>query len=187
MLPPIPTRLVPAVLLLTAAAAGAQPAMTDSRYLFLFHERCATCHGVNSPVPQAASLEALRAFPPERVFEALTTGTMAANAAELTDEEKRGLATYLTGKPFGSAADRRAEAMPNVCPADGTPDMRLARAQWNGSNADPATGARFQSAEDAGLTADDVPTARSPVVVRPAGQRRDAGPARRGGRARLPR
>ena len=159
---PIPNRLAPAaatlpVLLLTAASAGAQPAMTDSRYLFLFHERCATCHGVNSPVPQAASLEALRAFPPERVYEALTAGTMAVNAAELTDEEKRGLATYLTGKPFGSAVDRRAEAMPNVCPADATPDARLSGAQWNGSNADPATGARFQSGEAAGLAADDVP------------------------------
>ena len=103
MFPQIPQRLVsavftPAALFLTAAAAVAQPAMTDSRYLFLFHERCATCHGVNSPVPQAASLEALRAFSPERVYEALTAGSMAANAAELSDEEKRGLATYLAGE-----------------------------------------------------------------------------------------
>ena len=79
MFPPIPNRPAPAaatllVLLLTADVAGAQPAMTNSRYLFLFHERCATCHGVNSPVPQAASLEALRAFPPERVYEALSDG-----------------------------------------------------------------------------------------------------------------
>ncbi len=157
MLSPPSIRMVPAVLILAAASAGAQPGMTDSRYLFLFHGSCATCHGVNSAVPQAASLEALRAFSPERVYESLTTGTMVANATDLTDEEKRGLATYLTGKPFGSAVDRSAGAMPNGCPADATPDPRLAGAQWNGANADPAGGARFQSAEDAGLTADDVP------------------------------
>lgn len=157
MFRPILRAPVPVFVLITAASAGAQPAMTDSRYLFLFHERCATCHGVNSPVPQAASLEALRAFAPERVYEALSTGTMAVNAAELSDEEKRGLATYLTGKPFGSAVDRSAEAMPNVCASDVGPDARLARAEWNGSNADSTTGARFQSAADAGLTADEVP------------------------------
>ena len=162
MFPQIPQRLVsavftPAALFLTAAAAGAQPAMTDSRFLFLFHERCATCHGVNSPVPQAASLEALRAFSPERVYEALTAGSMAANAAELDDEEKRGLATYLAGKPFGSAVDRSAGAMPNPCPSDATPDARFAGARWNGNNGDPTTGARFQSGENAGLAADDVP------------------------------
>ena len=157
MHPRNPLRLVPVALFLAAASAGAQPAMTDSRYLFLFHERCATCHGVNSPVPQAASLEALRAFTPERVYEALSTGTMAVNAAELGDEEKRGLATYLTGKPFGSAVDRSAEAMPNVCANDLVPEASLARARWNGSNADSTTGARFQSAADAVLTADEVP------------------------------
>lgn len=162
MLPPIARNPGPAVLTLAAlivatASAGAQPAMTDSRYLFLFHERCATCHGVNSTVPQAASLEALRAFSPERVFEALSAGSMAANAAELTDDEKRGLATYLTGRPFGSAVDRSAGAMPNACPSDATTDARFAGAQWNGSNGDPTTGARFQSGEDAGLTAEEVP------------------------------
>ena len=150
-------RMVPAVLILAAASAGAQPGMTDARYLFLFHASCATCHGVHSTVPQAASLEALRAFSPERVYESLTVGTMSANAAELTDEQKRGLATYLTGKPFGSAVDRSADAMPNGCPRDAPPDPRLAGARWNGATADPASGARFQSAEDAGLTADQVP------------------------------
>ena len=143
--------------MLTAASAGAQPGMTNVRYLVLFHQRCATCHGVDGALPRAASLEALRTFPPERVYEALTAGSMAVHAAELSDEEKRGLATYVAGRPFGNAVDRSAGAMSNACPSDRTPDARLAAAQWNGKNADPTTGARFRSGEDAGLTADDVP------------------------------
>ena len=63
----------------------------------------------------------------------------------------------MAGGPFGSAVDRSAAAMSNACPSDVTPDARLAAAQWNGKNADPTTGARFQSGEDAGLTADEVP------------------------------
>ena len=161
MLPPIrkclvPAVPIPAILIVATASAGAQPGMTNARYLVLFHQRCATCHGVGSAVPRAASLEALRALSPERVYEALTAGSMAVNAAELGDEEKRGLATYVAGRPFGNAVDRSAAAMSNPCPSDVTPDARLAAAQWNGKNADPTTGARFQSAEDAGLTADDV-------------------------------
>ena len=35
--------------------------------------------------PTRSSREALRAFSPERVFEALTTGTMAANASGLSE------------------------------------------------------------------------------------------------------
>ena len=130
--------------------------MTSARYLVLFQQRCAACHGVDGAAPRAASLEALRALSPERVYEALTAGSMAVNAGELSDEEKRGLATYVAGRPFGSAVDRSAAAMSNPCPSNLTPDGRLAAAQWNGKNADPTTGARFQSAGDAGLTADDV-------------------------------
>ena len=162
LLPQVLQRLVsavftPVVLILTAASAGAQPGMTSARYLVLFQQRCAACHGVDGAVPRAGSLEALRAFSPERVYEALTAGSMAMNAAELGDEEKRGLATYVAGRPFGNAVDRSAAAMSNACPSDVTPDAGLAAGQWNGKNADPTTGARFQSGEDAGLTADDVP------------------------------
>lgn len=126
MLPPIPKAVAlavftPVVLMLAAASAGAQPGMTSVRYLVLFQQRCASCHGVDGAVPRAASLDGLRAFSPERVYEALTAGSMAGNAAELGDEEKRGLATYVAGKPFGNAVDRSAAAMSNACPSDATP------------------------------------------------------------------
>ena len=71
MLPPTVRRLVRAifipVLMLTAASAGAQPGMTNVRYLVLFHQRCAACHGLDRAAPRAASLEALRVLARTRV------------------------------------------------------------------------------------------------------------------------
>ena len=159
MLPRNPLRLVPVAVFLAAASAGAQPAMTDSRYLFLFHQRCATCHGVNSPVPQAASLDALRSFTPERVYEALSTGTMVVNAADLSDEEKRGLATYL---------NRHAVRQRRRPQRRGDDERLSGRRPDTGSTPRPRAVERFERrlpppapdsspATDAGLTADDVP------------------------------
>ena len=134
--------------------------VTDSRWLFAFEKECAVCHGTRSLVPNAVSREALRAFSPERVLKALTTGAMVANASGLSEEKKRGLAEFVTGRPFGNAADRSAEAMPNRC-ASGMPmgDPSVGP-QWNGMSPDPTTSARFQPAAAAGLTVEQVPRLR---------------------------
>ncbi len=134
--------------------------VTDADALFLFEEQCGVCHGTTSLVPNAVSREAFRAFPPERVLEALTTGSMAPNASELSDEEKRGLARYVTGRPFGSAADRSAEAMPNRCADDMPMRDPSAGPHWNGMSPDPTTSARFQGAAAAGLTIEQLPQLR---------------------------
>ena len=147
-----------AVTVLLPRATSAQ--VTESHWLDVFEEQCAVCHGTTSLAPRAVSREALRAFSPERVFEALTTGTMAANASALSDQERRGLAEYLTGRPFGNAADRSAAAMPNRC-ASGMPmgDPSVGP-HWNGMSPDPTTSARFQPATAAGLTVEQVPRLR---------------------------
>src|SRR5437867_13124363 len=80
-----------------------------------FERRCATCHDNPGPESRAPSREALRQFTPERVLAALTTGSMAANARGVSDEEKRTMAELVTGKPFGGAAPRSASAMKNRC------------------------------------------------------------------------
>ena len=140
--------------------AGAPQGATDARGYLMYEERCAVCHGTTSLVPNAVSREALRAFSPERVFEALTTGTMAANASELSEQEKRGLAEYLTGRPFGNVADRSAAAMPNRCGSSMPMGDPSVGPQWNGMSPDPTTSARFQPAAAAGLTVEQVPRLR---------------------------
>ena len=136
---------------------AARGQVTSGEYLFLYESQCAVCHGTDSGVPNAVSREALRALSPERVLEALTNGPMVPNASGLSDEQKRGLAQFLTGRPFGSAADRSAEAMPNRC-ASGMP-MRdpSAGPGWNGMSPDPTTSARFQPTAAAGLTVEQLP------------------------------
>ena len=145
-----------AVWLPTAASAQ----VTAAQGYVTYEERCAMCHGTESLVPNAVSREALRSFTPERVLKALTTGTMAANASGLSEQEKRGLAEYLTGRPFGNATDRSAEAMPNRCAGDTPMRDPSSGPQWNGMSPDPTTSARFQPASAAGLTAEQLPRLR---------------------------
>ena len=134
--------------------------VTDSEYGVMFERQCGVCHGTTSNVPNAVSREALRAFSPERVLKALTTGAMVVNASGLSEQEKRGLSEYLTGRPFGNAADRLAAAMPNRC-ASGMPMWDpSAGPHWNGMSPDPTTSARFQPTAAAGLTVEQVPRLR---------------------------
>ena len=146
-----------AVAILHVTPAWAVPmAMTDARYLILFEQHCGSCHGMTSTAPRAPNREALVAFSPERVYDALTTGPMVAHSSDLTDDEKRGIAMNVTGRPFGTGAARTAQAMPNRCADHASRAGSSPRSEWNGSNADPTTNARFQSADAAGLTANQV-------------------------------
>ena len=147
-----------AVTVLLPMATSAQ--VTDSRYDFMFEAQCAACHGTTSLVPNAVSSDALRELSPERVLEALTTGSMAANASALSEEEKRGMAVFVTGRPFGNAADRSAEAMPNRCGSGMPMGDPAATPHWNGMSPDPTTSARFQPTAAAGLTVEQVPRLR---------------------------
>ena len=140
--------------------AGAWGQVTDSGYMRIYENRCAECHGNAGSDPNSPSREVLQAFSPERVLEALTTGPMAPNATGLTDEQKRGIAEFLTGRPLGSLADRSADAMPNRCTNAMPMVDPMSGPRWNGMSPDPGTNARFQPGEAAGLTAQQVPGLR---------------------------
>jgi polyvinyl alcohol dehydrogenase (cytochrome) len=115
-----------------------------------FERECTKCHG-NAAVERAPTPAAIRQMPPERIYEALTTGVMRTEAANLTDEQKRRLAEYMGGRPLGSAALGDAGQMPNHCAAEATlPDPTKTPA-WNGWGVD-VRNTRFQSAEAAGIT-----------------------------------
>src|SRR5688500_11599104 len=121
----------------------------------LFEQRCAECHGANAAERRAPDRRMLAELTPERILDALTTGSMVANATGISDTQKRSLAEFLSGRPLGSAKAGPASSMPNRCEARplGNP---LAGPRWIGWGND-ATNSRMQTAAGAGLTAAQVP------------------------------
>jgi polyvinyl alcohol dehydrogenase (cytochrome) len=94
---------------------------------------------------------------PERIYAAMTTGVMQAQAQALADDVKRGIAEYLGDRKLGATESGDAARMPNRCSA--APIAPTARGastpSWNGWSPAPAN-TRFQPARDAGLAVADV-------------------------------
>lgn len=123
--------------------------LSESTGVNLFLNNCTSCHGT-TPVEHAPSQSAIKQMPPERIYEAITTGAMKTMAAKLTDDEKRLLAEYMGGRKLDTSDKGDAKNMPNVCPAH--PAVRDMNAPaWNGWG--DLSNTRFQSAKAAGLTA----------------------------------
>ncbi|MDE3108905.1 MAG: PQQ-binding-like beta-propeller repeat protein, partial [Acidobacteriota bacterium] len=121
----------------------------------LFQQHCMGCHG-NANVPRAPQPSVIRQMTPERIYEALSTGLMKVQGASLTEDQRKMLATFLSGRPLGSLQEGSAESMPNRC--DSNPPMTAPGSgpEWNGWGADVAN-TRFQPAQDAGLSPEQVP------------------------------
>ena len=120
--------------------------------------QCFVCHDNPTTTPNGPDRMTMWAMTSEALYEAITTGPTAAHVADLpevqTDEDKRAVVEVITGKAFGGNADRAASAMTNQCESPLELDMTLP--QWNGLSPDP-TNMKFQPAEAAGLTAEQVP------------------------------
>ena len=66
----------------------------------VFTDHCATCHaGTDQRVPTVA---ALRQRTPEAILDALVTGAMRQQGAELSDAERRAVAAFLGGRAPGA-------------------------------------------------------------------------------------
>ena len=140
--------------LAVAISASVLPAqrLSESTGISLFQNNCMRCHSA-TPVERAPSEATIKQMPPERIFEAITTGAMKTNAASLSDDDKRLLAEYMGGRKLdnGDAGDMK--NMPNVCAAH-PPVKDLNAPAWNGWG--DLSNTRFQPAKAAGLTAGEV-------------------------------
>lgn len=121
----------------------------------VFQTQCVACHG-NPKVDRAPSPNAIREMSPERIYEALTTGVMKAQGDKLSDQDRRGVAEFMSGRPLGSAGLGDSKSMPNACRNNPAMTDPARGPQWNGWGAD-ISNSRFQSAQAAGLTAAQVP------------------------------
>jgi len=120
-----------------------------------FQSKCMTCHG-NPNVDRAPSPAAIREMSPERIYTALTTGVMKTQGQDLSDDQKRTLALFMSGRPMGSMQMGDSKSMPNQCPSNPPLADPAAGPAWNGWGVDTSN-SRFQPAKGAGLTAADVP------------------------------
>src|SRR5262245_6690602 len=74
----------------------------------IYKDSCAQCH--DEPQGRTPSKAALKDRSPDTILAALTNGSMSMQGLTLSVPEKRALAEYLSGKPFGAAASN-----PNAC------------------------------------------------------------------------
>jgi polyvinyl alcohol dehydrogenase (cytochrome) len=147
-----------AAVVLVAATLAQQPSRrsgTESGF-GVFQTRCMSCHGNPAAAERAPDPSTLRQYSPERIYAALTNGVMKVHAQSLTDEEKRRVSEFMSGRPLGSAEAGDAKNMPNHCPGNPQLSDPSAAPAWNGWGVD-ASNSRFQNAKAAGLTADQVP------------------------------
>ncbi len=136
---------------LGATAAAQTPADSARQPDALYTQYCASCH--DEGVARAPRRDALALLTPEAVRRALTSGTMAAHASGMTAPEIDAVSRFVGRAAPATAADDSArpcsaEAAPLAAAADGP--------QWLGWGATPDQH-RFQPAEMAGLSPDDVP------------------------------
>src|SRR5499427_2658108 len=133
--------VVAALLSLSCAASAQAPAKAPARPaarsagtesgFAVFQQRCMGCHG-NSSVERAPSPAAIREMSPERIYEALTTGVMKAQGDKLSDQDRRGVAEFMSGRPLGSAGSGDSKNMPNTCRNNPAMTDPARGAQWNG-------------------------------------------------------
>ncbi len=111
--------------------------------------------GILQPVHEPPDRETLRQLTPERVLESLTTGAMSVAVPGLSDEQRRQVAQWAAGRALGTSGGA-ASSMANQCASQSFDTPFTGAGVWNGWSPDVGN-SRFQSAEAAGLTPDQVP------------------------------
>jgi polyvinyl alcohol dehydrogenase (cytochrome) len=115
----------------------------------VYAQYCAICHDQTSPrVPPRASLQALS---PARILRALDAGVMMSVAYPLRRDQRAAVASFLGKANADSALPASAYCQERDASLSGP------GASWNGWSPAP-TNTRYQSAEQAGLSAAIVPT-----------------------------
>jgi mono/diheme cytochrome c family protein len=126
--------LLPAGLSDQPAEAAQGPPLTPQR---IFETTCMSCHG-DPDVKQAPNPSALRLMPAEALHDALASGAMHAQARQLTDTQRRGIAEYLAGRNMTTDRLGEASRMPNIC-ASNPPIRSLTQGPGTGGAPRPAT------------------------------------------------
>jgi len=143
-----------------SAAQPQKPSYTGTELgIAFFQTRCSTCHGNPDGPATAPSPAVIRQMPPERIYAALTSGVMQAHVQDLSKDQIRVLAEFMSGRPMGSTRPGDAQSMPNRCGTNPPLAAPASGPLWNGWGVDVAN-TRFQTGSAAGIGAADVPRLR---------------------------
>lgn len=74
----------------------------------VYHSRCQMCH--EGQAPKAPAKTFVQLMRPEAIYDALTSGIMQAQASGLSEEDRKHVAEYLSGEPFGAPQPPEAPA-----------------------------------------------------------------------------
>ena len=123
----------------------------------LYKDHCAICHeSGTSGDSRAPGRAVLSQMTPEQILQALEKGAMKLQAAERSRAQRLALAEYLSGKAFTSELPTPIPKSA-FCGSSVQPFRNaLEGPAWNGWGV-TITNSRFEPAEAAGITADDVP------------------------------
>ena len=108
----------------------------------VFKTYCASCHEANGD-SRAPGREVLSQLNPEQILQTLEKGAMQAQAAERSRAQRRALAEYLAGKPFGSDPLKPLPRSAFCGSAGGSFSKSLTGPAWNGWGA-TISNTRFQ-------------------------------------------
>ena len=144
------------ILIFALARTRAQnPPRGGARGEAIFAESCNSCH--NGDDPRAPSREAMRGRSPRAIVDALTSGSMRYQGLALSGDERRAVAEFITSRRIGGTV---AGITVGSCGARRSPLAEpAARPLWNGWGP-TIQNTHFQTAAQAGLTADQVPRLR---------------------------
>src|SRR3954454_1465872 len=133
-----------------ALAKAAEPQAPDGSAIFA--RNCASCHD-GAEGSRAPSPEVLKRRSPEAILSALTAGGMRPQGGRLSGAERRAVAEHLSGRALGSDITGATIGRCAVASALADPASSPSWPGWSPS----VTNTRFQSEQQAGLTAAQVP------------------------------
>jgi polyvinyl alcohol dehydrogenase (cytochrome) len=122
----------------------------------IFQKNCMMCHGNPDSTAHAPEVSTLRQMSSEAIYDAITTGPMAAQAQKLTEEGKVRVAEALSNRPLHGGEAGDAKKMSNRCASNPPMSDPSSGPAWNGWGVD-ANNTRYQDARGAGMTSDQVP------------------------------
>ena len=135
-----------------ATSVSAGQAAPDGEQVYTAN--CARCH--DGTLPRMPSRDALRERSARQIQTAVTSGVMRQFGGPLSAAERRAVAEFLSGDPTGTL-DSPLPSLPAgaYCDAGVAGTVDLGAPAWNGWGAG-LENRRFQTAEAAGMTVDDV-------------------------------